>query len=298
MHVGITGASGFLGSALVPHLRAGGHEVTRLVRSAAQGDDEAHWDPAHDELDDQVIDRLDGIVHLAGENLEGRWDDDKRRRIRASRVDGARVLARRLAARPDAEGKVLVTASAIGYYGERGDEPLTERSGPGSFFLSGVSRDVEAEAAAATDAGVRVVAVRIGIVQSPAGGMLEAQLPMARKGLAARLGRGRRWLSWIALDDLVRVFEHVLVTPAVSGPVNAVAPNPVTNAQYTRTLAGVVGKPSFLAVPPFLPRMALGDFATEVLLQSARVEPTVLAESGFRFEHPDLGPALEHELAG
>jgi uncharacterized protein (TIGR01777 family) len=297
MHVVITGASGFLGSALTPHLRSAGHVVTALTRSTRPNEGEAHWDPEAGVVPDEVLEAADAVVHLAGENLEGKWDDEKRRRIRESRVRGAELLAEHLTKLPGAASKTLVVASAIGYYGDRGDEELSEVSPRGDGFLSQMSADVEDAAHKAAAAGTRVVCVRIGIVQSPEGGMLQAQLPLARKGLAARLGRGKRWLSWIALDDLVRVFTHVLTTPTVSGPVNAVAPSPVTNAAYTKALAAAVGKPAFLAIPPFLPRMALGDFADEVLLQSARVQPAVLATDGFTFTQPELGPALRHLVA-
>jgi uncharacterized protein (TIGR01777 family) len=292
MHVAVTGAAGLLGSALVPLLRQEGHHVTRLVRTAATADDEAPWDPAGGRLDADLLRPVDAVIHLAGETLEGKWDEDKRRRIRSSRVDGVRLLADRLAGLGDAGRRTLITASAIGFYGDRDAEELTEDSSRGAGFLADVCADVEAAAAAAGD-GVRVVALRIGIVQSPRAGMLRAQLPAFRRGLGARLGLGRRYLSWIALDDLARVFAHALTTP-LAGPVNAVAPNAVTNAEYTRTLGRVVGRPALLAIPPVLPRLALGDFAREVLLQSARVRPAALEASGFAFRYPRLDGALRH----
>jgi uncharacterized protein (TIGR01777 family) len=292
MHVAVTGASGFLGSALVPHLLDAGHDVTRFVRGAAAGPGEALWDPAGERLDHAVLRSADAVVHLAGESFEGRWDDAKCRRIRRSRVDGARLIADRLAGLADHRPRVLVVASAIGFYGDRGDEELTEGSPRGSGFLADVCDAVEAAAGTASGTGVRVACIRIGIVQSPDGGMLAAQLPLFRRGLGARLGLGRRHLSWIALPDLVRVFEYALRCPDVAGPVNAVAPGAVTNAEYTRILARVVGRPSILAIPPALPRLALGRFADEVLLQSARVRPAVLAAHGFDFRYGRLEEAL------
>jgi uncharacterized protein (TIGR01777 family) len=294
MHIAITGATGFVGSALVPLLRGHGHRVTRLVRTGGSDVDDSVWDPASGMLDDEVLRSADAVVHLAGENFEGKWDDEKRRRIWSSRVDGAQLIADRLGKLDDGRDRVFVTASALGYYGSRGDEVLTEDSPRGEGFVAEMCEAVEN--AARTD-GARVVRVRIGIVQSPRGGMLGAQLPLFRKGLGARLGLGRRHLSWIALDDLVRVFEFAVTTPGLSGPVNAVAPHPVTNAEYTRTLARAVHRPSVLAIPPFMPRLALGAFADEVLLQSALVRPAVLIDAGFEFHHPELDEALRHLVA-
>jgi uncharacterized protein (TIGR01777 family) len=294
VHVAVTGASGFVGSALVPHLREAGHEVTKFVRTRSAAPGEALWDPRTGSVDQAALRSVDAVVHLAGETFEGRWDDEKLRRIRRSRVDGARLLANRLAALDDGRARVFAVASAVGFYGERGDEELTEASTRGTGFIADVCDEVEAAAGAASGAGVRVVSVRIGIVQSPEGGMLAAQLPLFRRRLGARLGLGRRHLSWIALPDLVRAFEYALRCPDLSGPLNAVAPHPVTNAEYTRTLARVLGRRSVLAVPPLLPRLALGQFADEVLLQSARVRPAVLTAHGFAFRHPELEGALRH----
>jgi uncharacterized protein (TIGR01777 family) len=294
MHVAITGASGFVGSAVVPLLREHGHRVTRFVRAPASQVDESTWDPAAGVLDDEVLRSADAVVHLAGENFEGSWDDEKRERIVSSRVDGARLLADRLGKLDDGRDRVFAVASALGYYGDRGDEVLTEDSPRGEGFLAEMCEAVETASRAD---GARVVRVRIGIVQSPRGGMLQAQLPMFRRGLGARLGLGRRHLSWIALDDLARVFEFAVTTPGLSGPVNAVAPHPVTNAGYTRALARTVHRPALLAVPPFMPRLALGQFADEVLLQSALVRPAVLIAAGFEFRHPELDEALRHLVA-
>ncbi len=297
MKVLISGASGLVGSALVPFLAAGGHEVGRLVRSpSAAATDRIFWDAASGQVDLGAWTGSDAVVHLAGENIAaGRWTSARKERIRASRVGGTGQLCLALAGwspRP----KVFVCASAIGIYGDRGDEVLDETSPSGQGFLAEVCRDWEAAAEPARQAGVRVVHLRFGVILSPLGGALAKMLLPFRLGLGGRLGSGRQYLSWIALDDAVRAIHHALLREEVQGPVNVVAPNPASNRQFTRTLARVLWRPAFFPMPAWVARLAFGEMANELLLASTRVMPRRLQETGFRFDHPDLEEALRHLL--
>jgi hypothetical protein len=297
MHLIVTGSTGLVGSAATRRLAAAGHRVRRAVRSRpAPGSDDIFWDPAAGVLDPASLGGVEAAVHLAGESIAGgRWTAQKKARIRDSRARGTRLLSETLARLPK-RPRVLVCASAVGYYGDRGSEVVTERSVPGRGFLAEVCRDWEAASAPASAAGIRVVTLRCGVVLSPSGGMLGKLLLPFRLGLGGRVGGGGQYMSWIELDDLVRVIEHALAAESLSGAVNAVAPHPVTNLEFTRTLGRVLSRPTIFPLPAFAARSALGEMADELLLSSARVEPQRLLESGFVFQHPTLESALRHVL--
>jgi uncharacterized protein (TIGR01777 family) len=296
MHVVVSGSRGLVGSALVPFLTTGGHRVTRLVRGTAAGPDETAWDPARGPVDASRLDGVDAVVHLAGENIAaGRWTSARKAEIRRSRVEGTRNLCHALACLPHPP-KVFVSASAIGFYGDRGAEILTEASAPGTGFLTDVCREWEAATEPASRAGIRVINLRFGMVLSPRGGALQKLLLPFRLGMGGRIGDGRQFTSWIALDDAVGAIHHALCEESVRGPVNAVAPEPVSNAEFTRTLARVLQRPTLLPVPAFAARLAFGEMADALLLAGARVMPARLQASGYRFRFPDLESALRHLL--
>ena len=291
--VAVTGSSGLVGSALTAFLRTGGHRVISLVRRAATGDDERRWNP--DDPDPELLAGVDAVIHLAGASIAGRFTDAHRNAIRDSRIGPTRRLAE-LAARTGPAA--LISASAIGYYGyDRGDESLTEESDRGDGFLADVVAEWEDATAPAAAGSVRVIRVRTGIVQSPRGGTLRLMRPLFGAGLGGRLGDGRQWLSWIAIDDLVDVYHRALWDTDLSGAVNAVAPQPVRNSEYTRTLARVLRRPAVLPVPPLGPRLLLGDQgARELACASQRVIPEKLTAAGHRFRQPGLDAALRHLL--
>lgn len=297
MDVAVTGASGLIGSALAASLEADGHRVRRLVRRPARsGRDEVSWDPVRGGIDAAALAGVDAVVHLAGAGIgDRRWSAERRREILDSRTVSTVLLAGTLA-ELDAKPAVLLSGSAIGYYGDRGDEVLTETSDAGDIFLSEVCVAWEAAAEAAIDAGIRTAFLRTGIVQAREGGALAKTLPLFRVGLGGKLGTGRQWWSWISLEDEVRAIRFLL-DHEVSGPVNLTAPNPTTNAEYTKVLGRVLGRPTVLPVPSFGPRLLLGrDLADQLLFASQRVQPTELLEAGFEFTHPDLEGALRHVL--
>ncbi|HEY5726335.1 MAG TPA: TIGR01777 family oxidoreductase [Methylomirabilota bacterium] len=294
MIVLVTGARGLIGSALAEALARQEHEVVRLPRSAPAGTGEFQWDPDRGAIDRGAFEGVDAVVHLAGETVAGRWSDAKKRRIRDSRVNGTRLVSETMAAL-DGPPPVLVCASAIGLYGDRGDERLTESSAPGSGFLADVVREWEAAADPARAAGIRVVHTRFGIVQSAEGGALKTMLPIFRLGLGGRLGSGRQYVSWVSIDDTVGAIGFALARDDVSGALNVTAPEPVTQAEHARTLGRVLGRPALLPAPGFAVRAVLGEFAGEVLT-GARVLPARLGELGYAFRHRELEPALRDVL--
>jgi uncharacterized protein (TIGR01777 family) len=297
LHVAVTGASGLIGSALIRRLDADGHRVTRLVRRAA-GPGEISWDPENARLEPGQLEGMDAIIHLAGENIGVRWTPARKRQIRNSRIQGTRFLSEAIA-RAHRRPGVLVSASAIGIYGDRGDEALTENSPPGDpalHFLAQVGREWEAAAEPARAAGVRVIHPRFGLVLSPKGGALKKMLLPFRLGLGGRLGSGIQWMSWISIDDVVGAILHVLLTESFSGPVNLVAPEPVRNRDFTAILGRVLSRPTPFPVPAAALRLILGEMADSTVLASARVQPKRLLAAGYRFEHPDLDTALRHVL--
>ncbi|MDP7736005.1 TIGR01777 family oxidoreductase [Mycobacterium paragordonae] len=291
--VAVTGSSGLVGTALTAFLSTGGHRVIRLVRGAAQSPDERQWNT--DDPDPDLLAGVDAVIHLAGASIAGRFTEKHRKAIRDSRIGPTRRLAE-LVARTGTP--VLISASAVGFYGyDRGDEPLTEDSVRGDGFLADVVADWEDAAAPAEQAGARVVKVRTGIVQSPAGGTLQLMRPLFSAGLGGRLGNGRQWFSWIGIDDLVDIYHRAWWDSELSGPVNAVAPQPVRNTDYTRTLAGVLHRPAILPVPSLGPRVLLGaQGARELALANQRVTPARLTNLGHSFRQPDLESALRHLL--
>ncbi len=294
MNVLVSGGTGLIGSALIPELEVGGHRVKRLTRKARSGED-IRWDPDAGTIEGDLS-GFDAVVHLGGESIaEGRWTSEKKRRILESRQKGTRLLAEKVAGLPEPPS-VMVSASAIGYYGDRGNELLTEESDPGALFLSRVCREWEAAAEPAREAGVRVVHPRFGIVLSTEGGALGTTLPIFKLGGGGKIGSGRQYWSWVSLDDVVGAIVHAINTDALSGAMNVVAPDPPTNAEYTKVLGHVLGRTTFFAVPAPAARVALGGMADNLLLASARVEPAKLEETGYVYRYPELEGALRHLL--
>ncbi len=293
----VSGSSGLIGTAVVSHLRAKGAAVSRLVRARHfSSEPELLWNPVARILDFKALEGLDAVVHLAGDPIAaGRWTPEKKASIRDSRVKGTRFLCESLV-RTDHPPQLLVCASAIGIYGNRGDTLLTEESPPGTGFLAEVAQEWERACEPALLKGCRVVNLRFGVVLSPRGGALKMMLPPFRLGLGGRLGPGTQWMSWVSLADVVQAVEHALNTPALQGPINVVSPNPVTNSEFTRILGRVLHRPAAFPVPAFAARLAFGELADEALLASTRVEPKRLKLSGFRFKHPELEPALRDLL--
>ena len=294
--IAITGATGLIGSALVERLRAHGHTVRRLVRSprdAREGD--VVWDAERSELATPALRGVDAVVNLAGAPIAKRWTAERRRDIRNSRVAGTQSLARAIAAM-EPRPRVLLNASAVGYYGSRGDEVLSESSAPGSGFLAGVTVEWERATAAAAEAGARVVLLRTGVVLSAKGGALAKMLPPFRLGMGGPLGSGEQWMSWIALEDHLHAMEHALFVDSVSGPVNLVSPNPVRNLHFATTLGRVLTRPAVIPVPAMALELLYGEMARETILASQRALPAALSASGFDFQYPTLEGALRATL--
>lgn len=297
MKIVVTGASGLIGTALVPYLRKQGHEVARLVRTRKVAADAIYWDPDNGELNPHDLSGFDTIIHLAGANVaEERWTEKRKRLILESRVYGLRTLTE--AIRGCAEKPTtLISASATGFYGDRGDDFLDETSESGTGFLAEVCREWEGGLREVESTGLRTASLRLGIVLSSNGGALGKMLPAFKCGAGGRLGSGKQWMSWISKEDLLRVINHVIVEHSIHGPVNAVAPQPVTNEEFTKTLARVLKRPAVLPVPAFMLRLLFGQMADEALLASARVKPQVVQASGFSFTHERLEHALQSVLS-
>ena len=310
MKILVTGATGLIGAALMTSLRTGGHTAVALVRrpprpglrraevpTAIVGTqaDEANWDPATGAVDAGALAGADAVVHLVGETIAQRWTRPKKELIRRSRIDGTRLLCESLV-RAVSSPRLLICASAIGIYGDRGVEWVTEDSQPGAGFLAEVCRDWETACAPARQKGIRVVNLRLGVVLSARGGALAKMLWPFRLGLGGVVGSGKQYWSWVALDDVIGAIGHALATERLAGPVNVVAPNPATNREFTRALGRVLGRPTIFPVPALAARLAFGEMADAVLLGGARVEPRRLTETGYSFRFPELEPALRHVL--
>jgi uncharacterized protein (TIGR01777 family) len=296
MKVLVTGSHGLVGTELVSLLISQGHHVTRLARKKNSTED-IFWDPDLLKIEKDQLEGFDAVVHLAGDSVaSGRWTDEKKASIRQSRIKGTRLLSETLSSLTNPP-KVLITASAIGYYGDRGDEILTEESKSGTGFLAEVCREWEAATEVAEKRGIRVAHVRIGVVLSPKGGALAKMLPPFLFGAGGRLGSGKQWMSWVAVDDLAGMIEHILIHDELKGAVNGVTPSPVTNDQFTKDLGSALHRPTIFPVPGLALNLLLGEMANELLLASARVQPKKLIASGYTFRHPDLAAYLKEILS-
>ena len=298
MRVAVTGSSGLIGGALTASLAQSGIEVVRLVRDRrAAGDGAAFWDPANGGLDPAALDGVDAVVHLSGLSIAAkRWSAARKAALRAARVDSGRLLAGTIASM-DAPPAVLVSASAVGIYGDRGDTELDEESGMGEGFLADLTADWEASLDPARAKGVRVACARFGVVISRSGDPLSRLMPLFRLGLGGAIGGGRQWMSWVHLDDAVKSLRFALDSPALDGAFNAVAPNPVTNAGFAKALGGALRRPAMLPAPAFAVRLAFGQMAVETILSSTRALPKRLEALGFTFDYPTISQALQVEAA-
>lgn len=292
MKILISGATGLVGTELRSLLKDKGHEITVLTRSKSGSSEKiAVWNPSTGDIESDKLEGLGAVVHLAGESIMGRWTEEKKIEIENSRVIGTRLLAETLAGLKS-KPSVIVSASATGYYGDRGEELLTEDSQAGDGFLADVSAKWEDALKPAVDAGIRAVTVRLGIVLSSEGGALEQMLLPFKLGVGGRIGDGEQYWSWIAIDDVAGAIYHCIINEGISGPVNLVSPNPVTNKEFTDTLGDVLGRPTILPLPAFAARGLFGEMAEELMLASTRVVPEKLLESGYKFQYTDLKDAL------
>jgi uncharacterized protein (TIGR01777 family) len=288
----ISGSHGLVGTAFIKSLETDGHEIFRLVRYAPRSKAEIEWSPDRYSIALAMIEGFDAVVNLAGESIaQGRWTEGKKRSIRESRVKGTKLLGDALANLTD-RPRTFICASAIGYYGNRGDEILTESSAPGDDFLADVCVEWEKATTLATEKGIRVVNARFGVILDRNGGALAKMLPPFRLGLGGKIGSGKQWMSWIALDDVVGALKFALVNETLNGPVNFVAPNPVTNAEFTKTLGKALSRPTLFPIPAFGLRLVFGEMADALLLGGQRVEPTSLTKAGYQFQYLGLEEAL------
>lgn len=295
MRILVTGSNGLVGRAVSRLLSTSGHNVVPLLRQGRPGGRGLRWDPERGQIESTQLHGFGAVIHLAGENIAGRWSEEKKRRIRDSRVKATRTLCQALARRPSPP-HVLVAASGVNYYGDRGEELLTEDSPPGEGFLSEVCAEWEAATLPAAEAGIRVVNLRFGMVLSTEGGALPKMLKPFRLGLGGPVGGGRQFMSWVTLDDAASIIQFALENETLKGPVNAVSPNPVTNREFARTLGAVLHRPALLPVPRFAARAVLGEMGEELLLSSMRAAPRRLEDAGYEFAWPDLRRALEAVL--
>jgi len=295
MKILIAGASGLVGSALVSKLKAEGAEVTRLVRAAAKSG-EVEWHPESGSIDPPALEGFDAVINLSGDGIaNGRWTAEKKRRILDSRVNGTRLLSEtmaNLARKP----KAFINASAVGFYGSRGNELLDEESSPGEGFLANVCRQWEFATAPAEQSGIRVVRLRLGVILTPDGGIMGSMLRPFKIGLGGKVGSGEQVISWVAMDDVVAAIGFILQNESLRGPINLVAPQPVTNEEFTKILGRVLSRPTFMAMPAFAARLAFGEMADEMMLSSTRVAPKVLNDAGFKFQYPELEGAVRAML--
>ena len=298
--IGVTGANGFIGSALIPLLESRGHTVIRIARAvgtrdSALGTRQVVWDPERNMLDPAALEGIDGVCNLAGENIGQRWTPDVKRRIVESRVQSTELIARTMASLSPRPG-VLVNMSAVGIYGNRHDEPADERSWPGKGFLVEVVEAWEAATRAASDAGIRVVCARGGVIMHPSASILERLIPIFQLGAGGKIASGRQWLSWIARTDMLRALAFLLETESLGGVVNVTSPEPVRNDEFTRVLARVLHRPALLTVPAVAVKLLYGEMGEETVIGGQRVLPKRLLEAGFAFQHPDLEDAIRYEL--
>lgn len=292
MKILISGASGFIGSTLVQKLKSEKQDVYKLVRKKTPlSENEIYWDPLSGTLDANSIDAFEAVIHLAGENIIGRWTDDKKRKMRESRILGTQLLSKTLSSLKNPP-KTFLCASAIGFYGNRGEENLTEESLPGNGFLADLCQEWEKASDSATQNGIRVIHYRIGVVLSAQGGALQKMILPFKMGFGGKIGNGKQWMSWIALDDLLEGIFFILKNPSISGAVNAVSPHPIRNLEFTQTLGKILHRPTFIPLPAFAAKLAFGEMAEEVLLASAKVIPEKLLKAGFQFKHPNLSETL------